>query len=56
METVTVTKEKLKEAIWQAYYHMELEELGKALFFATIDGNDHEVIKVTADNLFKRLQ
>lgn len=51
-----MTVKDLQEALWQAYYHNELEELGMALFFQNIDGNDHPVLELTAERLFERIK
>lgn len=46
----------MAEALWQAFWHNELDELAGAISSHKVDGNDHPVFANTAKNLVRRLE
>ena len=50
------TVEQLTEALWQAWYHHEFDEFIVADVAGNIDGNDHPVLRQTAEKLLRRIQ
>lgn len=55
MPRACITEEQLLEALWQAYYHNELDHLGDSIEGSMIDGNDHPALKEAAHAIFERL-
>jgi hypothetical protein len=56
MKALQERERLMTEALWQAYYHGELDDLDMSLHHHTIDGNDHPVLRKTAKAIVKRLQ
>lgn len=56
MSSVRVVRtEDMVQALWEAYYHNELDEIASAIEDNEIDGNDHPALKLTAEKLLNRL-
>lgn len=46
----------MTEALWQAFYHGELDELARCVLTCGIDGNDHPALRKAGRQLAQRLQ
>lgn len=51
----SVTPKQLADALWQAYYHNDLDDLASDIHFHTIDGNDSPIFHETARAIIRRL-
>lgn len=49
------TVDQLREAIWQAFYHMEFDDFIKDATDGAIDGNDDPTLRRLAEKLHRRL-
>lgn len=51
-----ITVKQLQNALWQAYYHGELDSLALAIADKRIDGNDHICLEGAAIHLLERIK
>jgi hypothetical protein len=49
------TKEIVRNALWQSFYHMELDKLARAIVEGTITSNDDPALLEAADRLHERI-
>lgn len=50
-----ITVDMLREAIWEAYFHNELDEIAGYIEAHYIDGNDHPLLTKAAQSIYDRL-